>query len=90
MKATSHYSADFFKGSESLYPAVSAPKNRFNALLSQLQRFLNSNPTEPRIQHKRDRFGHVYWRTYDPINSQIKYFETEDEVCQWLENRYYQ
>ena len=90
MKATSHYSADLFKGSESFYPAVSSPKNGFNALLSQVQRFLNSNPMEPRIQQKRDRFGHAYWRTYDPMTSQTKYFETENEVCQWLENRYYQ
>jgi hypothetical protein len=90
MKATSHYSADFFKGSDSLKPIKSAPKIGFNALLDRIQSFLTSNPAEPKIQQKRDRFGYAYWHTYDPMTSRTNYFETEHEVREWLENRYRQ
>ena len=90
MKATSHYSVDFFKGSESFKPAKSAPKSRFNALLEWVQSLLTTNTTEPRVQQRRDRIGQQYWHTFDPITGQTNYFETETEVRQWLENRYYQ
>ena len=90
MKATSHYSADFFKGSESFKPAKSAPKSGLNALLERVRSFLTTNTTEPRIQQKRDRVGQSYWHTFDPITGQTNYFETETEVYQWLEKRYYQ
>ena len=90
MKATSHYSVDFFKGSESFKPVQSAPKSRLNALLEWVRSFLTTNTTEPRIQQKRDRIGQAYWHTYDPITGLTNYFETEAEVYQWLEKRYYQ
>jgi hypothetical protein len=90
MKATSHYSADFFKGPESVKSTRPASNNGRNSLLSKIQSFLISDTTEPRIQQKRDRFGHIYWHTYDPMTSQTRYFESEYEVCQWLEKRYYQ
>jgi hypothetical protein len=90
MKATSHYSVDFFKGSESFKPVESAPKSRFNALLKRVQSFLTTNTTEPKVRQKRDRVGQSYWHTFDPITGQTNYFETETEVRQWLEGRYYQ
>ncbi|MBI4779801.1 MAG: hypothetical protein HY785_00610 [Oscillatoriophycideae cyanobacterium NC_groundwater_1537_Pr4_S-0.65um_50_18] len=43
---------------------------------------------EPRIWQKRDRFGEVYWHVYDPIRDRHFRFTTEQEVRQWLEQKF--
>ncbi|MBD3881590.1 hypothetical protein IFO70_07465 [Phormidium tenue FACHB-886] len=89
MKTASHYSVDFFKVSEPVPTKPPVKKQSFGSLLGKVWQFLNSTDLEPKVQQKFDRFGYSYWRAFDPLTSQTKYFETEDEVCQWLEKRYY-
>jgi hypothetical protein len=44
--------------------------------------------TEPRIWQKRDRYGNLSWRLYDPSTRLSATFASEDEVRIWLEERY--
>ena len=45
---------------------------------------------EPVIEERRDRTGALYWRVYDPITQDRKFFYSEDDVRVWLDQRYYQ
>ena len=45
---------------------------------------------EPVIEERRDRTGAHYWRVYDPITQERKFFYSEDDVRAWLDQRYYQ
>ncbi|MBD2232425.1 hypothetical protein [Phormidium tenue] len=43
--------------------------------------------TAPQIRLLRDK--PLSWRAYDPVSRQTTYFTGEDELRQWLEQRYY-
>jgi hypothetical protein len=90
MKTASHYSVDFFKDSATPTQPVKQNKLFKKNALSQVWHFLARTDSEPRIQQKFDRLGHVYWKAFDPLTRKTQFFETEDEVRRWLEQRYYQ
>jgi hypothetical protein len=41
------------------------------------------------IWQKRDRFGHSYWKIYDPKTRQFTYLASETEVRMWIEQKLY-
>lgn len=45
--------------------------------------------TEPQVSQRRDRYGMLIWRIYDPATNQSATFSSEYEVRVWLEQRYY-
>lgn len=45
--------------------------------------------SSPVIRQKCDRTGNVYFTVYDPITGISHRCRTEDEVREWLENRYH-
>lgn len=60
--------------------------------ITQLGRFLVNSLVgndEPRINQTIDRLGNIVWQVYNPINRQILSFTSEQEVREWLEQRYY-
>jgi hypothetical protein len=44
---------------------------------------------EPKIWQGRDRFGKLYWRVYDPSRDRSITFTSEQEVREWLDQRFY-
>ncbi|BAU15407.1 hypothetical protein LEP3755_59650 [Leptolyngbya sp. NIES-3755] len=46
--------------------------------------------SEPRVWQRRDRSGQTYWQVYDPETNRSARLSSEQEVRQWLEQRYYQ
>ncbi|WP_404789863.1 hypothetical protein [Altericista sp. CCNU0014] len=45
--------------------------------------------SEPKVSHKRDRQGHLYYQVYDPLSGVSASFGSEAEIRAWLEQRYY-
>lgn len=45
--------------------------------------------SEPQVWQQRDRSGQTYWQVYDPETSRSASLSSEQEVRQWLEQRYY-
>lgn len=43
---------------------------------------------EPQVWQKRDRHGRLCWHAYDPMTRRSFWCESEDEMRQWLEERY--
>lgn len=48
-----------------------------------------TQPSEPSIRQKRDRFGHNSFQVYDPMTRKYGEFSSEQEIRVWLEQRYY-
>ncbi|MBW4658331.1 MAG: hypothetical protein KME15_06630 [Drouetiella hepatica Uher 2000/2452] len=44
---------------------------------------------DPQIRQEYDRQGNLQWRVFDPITAKSRFFDSEDDVCAWLEQRYY-
>lgn len=44
---------------------------------------------ESRIWQRRDRFGKLYWRIYDPSSDRSITFTSEQEIRKWLDQRFY-
>lgn len=47
------------------------------------------NPAEPHVWQSHDRTGTVIWHAYDPLTNRAFACPSEDEMRQWLEERYY-
>ncbi|WP_008311365.1 hypothetical protein [Leptolyngbya sp. PCC 6406] len=45
--------------------------------------------SHPRISQA-VRQGHAVWKVYDPISDRVHYFDHEDEVRVWLDQRFYE
>jgi hypothetical protein len=43
---------------------------------------------EPRIWQKRDRSGNIWWYVYDPLSDRFIQLPSEQEVRQWLEQKF--
>lgn len=43
---------------------------------------------EPEVWQERDRRGNLCWHAYDPMTRRAFCCESEDEMRQWLEERY--
>ncbi len=57
---------------------------------SRRHRLLNFDTySEPQIWERKDRYGNIYYRIYDPKSDRHFYFNSEDEVRWWLDKRYY-
>ena len=69
--------------------AVKTLRQSLSALGRSLQNLFLSGH-EPVIEEKRDRAGTLYWRVYDPITQNRRFFYSEDEIRVWLDQRYYQ
>jgi hypothetical protein len=50
---------------------------------------LVSSPSEPRVRQRHDRFGQIYFQVYDPATRCSASLHSEQEVRQWLEQRFY-
>lgn len=50
----------------------------FFSVNSELQIWQTTEPT-----------GETWWRAYDPVSGQSAWLASEDEVLEWVENRYY-
>lgn len=60
--------------------------------IGQASRFLVNQlvrRNEPKIHQTINRQGTASWKVYDPITEQTSYFDSEQNVRQWIENRYY-
>ncbi|MGF1567091.1 MAG: hypothetical protein ACFCVD_03285 [Nodosilinea sp.] len=71
-------------------PAQQSMRQEFLEWLQQRsQRLISSmtDSTNPQIRQLRD--GDLRWRAYDPISGQRASFSSENELRQWLEQRYY-
>ena len=49
--------------------------------------FFMSN--EPRIRQKKNRFGKIFWKIYDPVGKQSFRLDSEEDVLVWLEERHH-
>ncbi|WP_250126747.1 hypothetical protein [Chroococcidiopsis sp. CCMEE 29] len=45
---------------------------------------------EPQVRQRCDRSGQIYWQVYDPATNRSARLSSEQEVRQWLEQRFYQ
>jgi YD repeat-containing protein len=45
---------------------------------------------EPQVRQRRDRSGQIYWLVYDPETNRSARLSSEQEVRQWLEQRFSQ
>ncbi|KAM3096894.1 hypothetical protein ACKFKG_09410 [Phormidesmis sp. 146-35] len=50
---------------------------------------LASSSSEPQVRQRRDRFGQTYFQVYDPATRCSASLHSEQEVRQWLEQRFY-
>jgi hypothetical protein len=57
--------------------------------VERIARYLSRNRVEPQIVQKCDRSGNVYWQIYDPISGFHCSLNSEQEVREWLDTRYY-
>ncbi|HEY9657785.1 MAG TPA: hypothetical protein V6C65_04915 [Allocoleopsis sp.] len=64
-----------------------APKLQWQKLWAWLTDACDAYP-EPQVWQKRDRQGHLCWHAYDPMTRRSFWCESEDEMRQWLEERY--
>lgn len=53
------------------------------------QRLISSMTGSPEPQIRQLRNGDLRWRAYDPISRRAAHFTSEQELRQWLEQRYY-
>ena len=44
---------------------------------------------ELKIWESKNKFGQKIWTVYDPVSGSRKYFNSEPEILDWLERRYY-
>lgn len=65
-------------------------KSMILSALNRLWQTITTINVEPRVWKKHDRYGNVYWRTYDPATDRLAWFDTEEEVRRWIEERYAQ
>ncbi len=93
MKTTSYLSNSQFQTSEnSTSRLANSSKSVTSKLLSFVSKFWNAITVvnvEPQIRQEYDRQGKSQWRVFDPITSKSRSFDSEDDVCAWLEQRYY-
>ncbi|WP_414548283.1 hypothetical protein [Anabaena sp. CCY 0017] len=61
-------------------------------LKSKLQKLVTalSASSELQVWQKSDRYGHIYWRAYNPITGRSACFGSEAEMRIWIEMQYYQ
>ena len=45
--------------------------------------------SEPKIIQKTNKKGSLFWQVYDPVTGERKNLVSEQEVREWLDNRYY-
>lgn len=98
MKTSTHfvvgYAFDELLHQESLDRARQARKrNKLGVLrsaLTHLMQTLLRDPNEPHIREIVDRTGDTHWNVYDPQGQRSLTFDSELEVRQWLDQRYYQ
>ncbi|KAM3099855.1 hypothetical protein ACKFKF_13490 [Phormidesmis sp. 146-12] len=45
--------------------------------------------SEPQVRQRRDRFGQTYFQVYDPATRCSASLHSEQELRQWLEQRFY-
>jgi hypothetical protein len=67
------------------------PSNWLTTVRKLLSRLLEriSERLEPQVSLRRDRSGAIVWQVYDPMTEQNSYFDSEDAVRVWLDQRYY-
>jgi hypothetical protein len=92
MKATSYLSGSRFQNSGNTANSAShsnVATSKFLNMASKFWRALTVVDVEPQIRQERDRNGKFQWRVFDPITSTSRFFDSENDVCVWLEQRYY-
>ena len=93
MKTTSYLSNSHFQTSgNSTSHLADSSESITSKLLSFVGKVWNAITVvnvDPQIRQERDRYGKSQWRVFDPITSKSRLFDSEDDVCAWLEQRYY-
>ncbi|GAB4234849.1 MAG: hypothetical protein Kow00121_62530 [Elainellaceae cyanobacterium] len=74
--------------SQQTRPETTTAKLHWGALWT---RFINqvTQTPEPHVWQHSDRHGHITWHAYDPMTDRSYSSGSEDEMRQWLEERYY-
>lgn len=78
------FSNEFLQKSEIKLPGISV----FKRVLQCFVPFFYSC-NEPQIWSKTDRYGNTSWHAYDPVSGYSVSRDSEAEMRQWLEQRYY-
>lgn len=77
--------------SKSLSRLISAIVLKSKSFLSYAWKTISTPVSnEPQVRQRRDRFGQMYWQVYDPATNCSATLNSEQEVRQWLEQRFYQ
>ncbi len=80
------------------FPKQDSSRNTITKLRRNIVKKLNelgdrwtrlSTYAEPKIWERKDRYGNIYYRIYDPKSDRYIYFNSEEEVRWWLDKRYY-
>jgi hypothetical protein len=90
MKTFSNFIPGVFQEESATSKArIQAKKSKLTAALKRFWQAMITASSEPQIWQTRDRFGHLFWNTYDPITGRSNCFVSKDGVYEWLEQRYY-
>lgn len=92
MRTSTHFLGHFLGFQETVRPSQSKQKRSFfsqlKSHLDHLGQALIDINSDPQISKLCDRFGTPYWKVYDPITDQRYYFDEENDVYRWIEQRY--
>jgi hypothetical protein len=81
---------DLSRNSNNSRRIVGAIALRLKSVVSSIWDFVFTPASnEPIVSQGRDRSGQIYWRVYDPVSDRSIRFSSEQEVRQWLEQRFY-
>ncbi|HEY9642549.1 MAG TPA: hypothetical protein V6C57_18835 [Coleofasciculaceae cyanobacterium] len=89
MKTATQPAVNYFQSPEAQKFRDETRKSGLLVAFSNIWKAIATVDLDPRVCQERDRYGRSYWHVFDPITNQDQFFDTEDEVCVWLEQRYY-
>ena len=89
MKTATYSSKGIFQPSSHSTSKLEPKVSKFLGVIEKLWHTITVVDVEPRIHQQYDRYGKSEWRVFDPITSQTFSFDSEGDVCVWLEQRYY-
>ncbi len=58
-------------------------------ILTNIGHSLFVSKSELQVEQRRDRYGHLFWKIYDPTTHKSYTFGSEGDVRIWIEKRYH-
>lgn len=93
MKTTSYLSNSHFQTSGNSTPQsagnLEPVTSKIKGLIGKFWNAITVVNVDPQIRQEYDRQGNLQWRVFDPVTTKSRFFDSEDDVCAWLEQRYY-